>query len=478
MTLLTLDNIADSLKNDIKVKVAGVDSSGILRGKVMSKDKFLSTVESGFGFSSAVFGWDMHDALYADPESSAMASENGGYSDFIAVADLPSFRRLPWEENIPFFLLRFTVNDKPVVACPRSMLAGITQKLAQNNVKALAGVELEFFNFQTPTEDGYGVGGSRPDVAGFLAKNAPGALRPITQGMFGYSMTRPTASKKYFYDIFNTCVSVGCDLEIQHTESGPGVYEAALAVKEVSEMADRVSLFKLTTKSIAMDHNITPCFMAKPLYGWPGSSGHIHMSLTDASGKNLFARETRDDSARWRDIASFSDMGRHFLAGILDALPDIMPLLAPNINSYKRFVENCWVPVRLNWGLEDRLVSVRLIAPPVCKAAATRMEIRIPGADLHPHYALSALLKAGMRGVEKKLDIPVPPASARSNEEAALLPNTLDEATRRFKAPGSVAREIFGDTFVEFYAASSEHELRLWREAITDWELKRYIEIA
>lgn len=87
-------------------------------------------------------------------------------------------------------------------------------------------VELEFFNFQTPTEDGYGVGGSRPDVAGFLAKNAPGALRPITQGMFGYSMTRPTASKKYFYDIFNTCVSVGCDLEIQHTESGPGVYEA------------------------------------------------------------------------------------------------------------------------------------------------------------------------------------------------------------------------------------------------------------
>lgn len=90
-------------------------------------------------------------------------------------------------------------------------------------------VELEFFNFQTPTEDGYGVGGSRPDVAGFLANNAPGALRPITQGMFGYSMTRPTASKKYFYDIFNTCVSVGCDLEIQHTESGPGVYEAVCA---------------------------------------------------------------------------------------------------------------------------------------------------------------------------------------------------------------------------------------------------------
>lgn len=139
MALLTLDNIADSLKNDIKVKVAGVDSSGILRGKVMSKDKFLSTVESGFGFSSAVFGWDMHDALYADPASSAMASENGGYSDFIAIADLSSFRRLPWEENIPFFLLRFSVNDKPVVACPRSMLAGITEKLAQNNVKALAG---------------------------------------------------------------------------------------------------------------------------------------------------------------------------------------------------------------------------------------------------------------------------------------------------------------------------------------------------
>jgi glutamine synthetase len=211
--------------------------------------------------------------------------------------------------------------------------------------------------------------------------------------------------------------------------------------------------------------------MAKPVHGLPGNSGHIHISLCDLEGKNLFVRETLDTEAEWQDLAGLSDMGRHFLAGILVALPDIMPLFAPTINSYKRLVENYWAPVHVSWGLENRLASVRLIAPPTCKAGATRFEVRIPGADLHPHYALSTLLGAGWRGIQKKLEIPIPPVGARTSSDAPLelLPNSLERALERFRAPDSVAREILNTDLIEFIIRSKEHELRVWREAVTDW---------
>jgi len=210
--------------------------------------------------------------------------------------------------------------------------------------------------------------------------------------------------------------------------------------------------------------------MAKPIYGVPGSSGHIHVSLTDLEGKNLFARDSPDLNPQWRDIAYLSDLGRHFLAGLLDALPDIMPMFAPTVNSYKRLIENYWAPVDVSWGLEHRLASIRVITAPVCKPGATRFEVRLPGADLHPHYALNAIVAAGWRGVKRKMEISIPPAGSRSPEDkAARLPKSLDEALERFRAKGSVAREILDQDFVDFFAATRDHELKLWREAVTDW---------
>ncbi|RAH51101.1 glutamine synthetase family protein [Aspergillus brunneoviolaceus CBS 621.78] len=478
---ITAEDLPGLLANDIKVKVAGIDCDGILRGKVMSTEKFLGIAQKGFGFSSAVFGWDMQDVLYTT--EAKIAPADSGYVDFIAIPDLHSFRRIPWEDNIPFFLVRFVQNDQPVSADGRSMLRAICDRLAAENCQAMAGVELEFMNFQTPSEDGYGANGSQiRDIAAFLDKNAPGALRPLTQGSFSYSATRPVAYKKYFYDIFDTSAQFNCGIEGWHTEGGPGVYEAALKVSPVSEMADKVSLFKLLAKSVGLEHGITPCFMAKPMQGQPGSSGHIHVSLCDLAGRNLFARgtetETPDPAAPWADAAGLSDVGRHFLAGLLEALPDLMPLFAPTVNSYKRLVENFWAPVHVSWGLEDRMASIRLIAPPVCKPAATRFEVRIPGADLHPHYALAAIVAAGWRGVQRKREIPVPPVAAMkaANTLPERLPNTLEEALRRFHAPDSIAREILAPEFVDFFTATREHELRVWREAVTDWEFKRYIE--
>lgn len=205
--------------------------------------------------------------------------------------------------------------------------------------------------------------------------------------------------------------------------------------------------------------------MAKPREGLPGNSGHMHVSICDPKTKeNLFYRSTPDASPPYEDLRHVSDMGRHFLAGLLEGLPDVMPILAPTINSYKRLVENFWAPVTVSWGLEHRAASIRLIAPPTASPKATRFEIRVPGADTNAYLVLATILALGWRGVEKKLEIPIPPLGkgedvGGENDKGVRLARSLKEANERFKSKNSVAREVLGDDFVEHYAGTREHEV-------------------
>lgn len=201
----------------------------------------------------------------------------------------------------------------------------------------------------------------------------------------------------------------------------------------------------------------------------------MHVSLVDQkSGKNLLYREKPDEDCKWEDLKYLSDIGRHFLAGLIEGLPDIMPIVAPTINSYKRLVENFWAPVTVSWGLEHRAASIRLISPPTASPKATRFEVRVPGADTNPHLVLGAILATGWRGVEKKLEIKLPPLGKGETvggqaDKGVRLAKSLKEATERFKAKNSVARECLGDEFVDHFAGTREHEIRLWDEAVTDW---------
>ncbi|KAH8662608.1 putative glutamine synthetase [Xylariales sp. PMI_506] len=476
---ITVETLPELLKDDNKVKLAGLDVDGVLRGKIVSKKKFLSIAKAGFGFCSVIFGWDMHDMTYV--QELKISNQENGYRDIVAIPDLSSFRRIPWENDVPFFLVSFFDPDtnEPISACPRGLLDVQLQRLKSKGYDAMAGAEFEFFQFKTPSPPG---GGPNPSTAAFLRDNPPSALPPLTEGMFGYSLTRPVHNKDYYYEIYDSCAKFNCDIEGWHTESGPGVFEAALEFGQVSGMADRASLFKYAVKSIGTKYGITPCFMAKPKQGLPGNSGHTHFSVVDAkTGKNLFYRETKDENPPWPDVAHLSDLGRHFLAGLLDGLPYVMPLLAPNVNSYKRLVENFWAPVTVSWGLEHRAASVRLIAPPTAKPGATRFEVRVPGADTNPHYVMAAILGLGWRGVEKKLELKLPPLGkgedvGGSADKGARLAKSLKEATDVFMSKDSVAREVFGDEFVDHFGGSRRHEIRLWDEAVTDWELRRYIE--
>lgn len=227
-------------------------------------------------------------------------------------------------------------------------------------------------------------------------------------------------------------------------------------------------------KSIAVKYGITPCFMAKPSQGIPGCSGHIHISIVDKDGKNMFARELKDENAKYAEIANLSDTGRYFLAGLLEGVADVLPIFAPTINSYKRLIQNFWAPVTVSWGHDNRLASIRLITPPTCKAAATRLEVRIPGADANPFYVMAAIIALGYRGIKNKIEIPLPPLATGNNSSGPLnqgirLARTLREANDRFIRKESVAREIFEDEFVDYFGATREHEIRLWDEAVTDW---------
>ncbi|KAK0507338.1 hypothetical protein JMJ35_010376 [Cladonia borealis] len=470
------------LEHDTKVKVAGVDIDGILRGKLMSKKKFLSIAESGFGFCSVIFGWDMHDQTYF--KELKISNAENGYRDIIAVPDMESFRRIPWEDNVPFFLLSFMDPDtgRPVGACPRGLLKTASEKLERQGLGAMAGAEYEFFQFRAPTN---------PDVpqsernssstARFLKENPVNSLPPLTEGMFGYSLTRPVHNQDYYYGIYDACQQFRCGIEGWHTESGPGVFEAALEFGEIKQMADKAGLFKYVVKSMGSKFGITPCFMAKPREGLPGNSGHMHVSVVDKEGKNLFYRGSKDPNPPYPDLAHLSDMGRHFLAGLLDGLPDVMPIVAPTVNSYKRLVENFWAPVTVSWGLEHRAASIRLIAPPTASPKATRFEVRVAGADANPFLVLAAILALGWRGVEKKMEINVPPLGKGQDvggaaDKGVRLAKSLKEATATMIREGSVAREVFGDEFVDHFGGTREHEIRLWDEAVTDWEVRRYIE--
>jgi glutamine synthetase len=217
---LVVDDLARILRNDPYVKVAGIDVDGILRGKLMIKDKFLSVAKDGFGFCSVVFGWDMHDAPYM--RELCISNKANGYRDLIAVPDLQSFRRIPWEDSVPMFLVRFVDpgNMQPLFACPKSLLKRTADKVKKQGMKPMAGAEYEFFHFKTPVK------GNKASVAAFLKDNPPDALEHITEGMFGYSLTQPVNDQDYFYSVLSTCSEFHCDIESWHPESGPGVLEA------------------------------------------------------------------------------------------------------------------------------------------------------------------------------------------------------------------------------------------------------------
>jgi glutamine synthetase len=258
----------------------------------------------------------------------------------------------------------------------------------------------------------------------------------------------------------------GVPIEGLHTETGPGVYEAAIMFSEALEQADRGLLFKAGAKEIAARFGIMPSFMAKWSQQYPGCSGHCHQSLSDGK-KNLF----HDPNGR----RGMSKLFESYLAGQVAGLLEFAPMFWPTVNSYKRLVDGFWAPVKPTWGFDNRTASFRVLAG---SPKSTRLETRCPGSDVNSYLAMAACIAAGLDGVEKNLTLDAPPIEGTNvgAENMPRAPRTLIETTRIFRASDR-ARDWFGDDFVDHFAATRDWEWRQWLDAVTDWERKRYFEI-
>ncbi len=429
-----------------RVKLGAFDIDGVLRGKHVSLEKFWSAVESGLGFCDVIFGWDIGDALY---DNVTITGWHTGYPDAVAQIDLATFRLIPWEPGTAFFLL--DLHDKegrPVDLSPRQVLRRVIERAAALGYIPYFSAEYEFFFFrETPHS---------------LREKNFRNLTPLTPGMFGYSVLRASSNADLVLAVQEQLAGFDVPLEGFHTETGPGVYEAAIAVAEGLAGADRAALFKTAVKEIAARHGLIATFMAKWNVELPGSSGHIHQSLWDrAGGKNLF----------YCGEPKPSPLMQRYVAGLVDNMPEFMVMMCPTINSYKRTVPGVWAPINATWGMDNRTTAVRAI----CSGPkSTRVEMRLSGADMNPYLAMAASLAAGLDGIERNLELPAATTNAYTTD-AAPLPRNLAEATRLFRA-SERARAWFGEEFVQHYAATRDWEVRQFEKAVTDWELARYLE--
>lgn len=453
-----------------KVKLAVTDIDGILRGKVIHRDKFFSVLEKGFGFCDVVFGWDSADVAY---DNTTYTGWHSGYPDANAKIDVLTFRKIPWDNDIPFFLADF-VNETgdPSQVCPRNLLKKIREEAVKAGFNPVFSQEFEWFNFA-----------ETPDSWANKHFINP---QPLTPGMFGYSILRSSLRGEYFNALFDNLKKFDVPIEGIHTETGPGVYEAAILYADILEAADRATLFKTGVKEIAQRQHITPktaksksspkkaepqhgimaSFMAKWNENLPGCSGHVHQSLWDAK-RNLFFDA--------KDKFHMSELMKSFVAGQLYCLPHILPLFAPTINSYKRLVEGAWAPTTLTWGMDNRTTALRVLTG---GEKSARLETRVVGSDVNPYLAMAGCLASGLYGIRKKMKLSQPQTLGNGYRDLkfGVLPANLREATQAMKN-SDLAKELLGEKFTEHFTQTREWEWRQFSKAVTDWELKRYFEI-
>jgi glutamine synthetase len=431
------------------VKIGVFDNDGILRGKYLERDKFFAALDKGLGFCDVVLGWDSNDQQY---DNITFTGWHTAFPD-APVRLLPhTCRALPMEGNMLLFLGEFAGRAEQV--CPRATLRRVLARAAGMGYAVAAAAEYEFFVF-SETPDSVRAKGYR-------------GLANLTPGYFGYSLLRSSVHAELYHALLELAADMRMPIEGLHTETGPGVIEAALRYCEALEAADRAALFKTFVKVLAQRRGLMATFMAKWSQQLPGQSGHLHISLSREGGASAFydaaAPHTMSQQMRW------------FVGGQQALMPELLALVAATVNSYTRLVPGFWAPTAATWGVENRTCALRVIAG---SANSQRVEYRVAAADINPYLALAAAIGSGLWGIEHRVEPDEPisgNAYARRLPAKRQLPRTLSEAAQRL-AESKAAHELFGKPFVEHFAASRQWEEREFRRAVTDWELARYFEI-
>lgn len=431
------------------VKIGVFDNDGILRGKYLDRAKFFSALDKGMGFCDVVLGWDSNDQQYDN------ITYTGWHTAFpdAPVRLLPeTCRALPFEGNMLLFLGEFAGKAEEV--CPRATLRRVLRRAAEMGYAATAAAEYEFFVFrETPAS---------------VREKHYRDLANLTPGYFGYSVLRSSVHAELYQELLKLADDMRMPIEALHTETGPGVIEAALHYAEALEAADRAALFKTFVKVLAQRRGLMATFMAKWSQQLPGQSGHLHVSLARKDGASAFY----DADAAY----NMSKEMRWFVGGQQALMPELLAMVASTVNSYTRLVPGYWAPTNATWGVENRTCALRVIQG---GPKSQRVEYRIAAADINPFLALAVAVGSGLWGIAHQIE-PDEPLVGNAYDHVLpvgrRLPRTLTEAAARL-AESQAAKELFGAPFVEHFAASREWEEREFRRAVTDWELARYFEI-
>lgn len=431
------------------VKFGVFDGDAILRGKYVSRDKFLNSLDKGLGFCDVVLGWDSNDQLFDNVKYTGWHT---AYPD-ATVRVLPeTYREIPFEPRTALVLGEFVGRAEAV--CPRGTLRRVLNRAKDMGYSVNASAEFEFFMFE-----------ESPDS---VRDKGYQNLKPLTPGFFGYSVLRNSVHAELYQDLLDLARDMRFPIEGLHTETGPGVLEAALAYTEALEAADRAALFKTFAKVFAQRHGLMATFMAKWSNDFPGQSGHLHVSLKRQDGSSVF-----HDASQPEEL---SQEMRWFIGGQQALMPELLAMVACTVNSYSRLIPGYWAPTSATWGIENRTTALRVIKG---GPHSQRVEYRIAAADINPYLALAAAIGSGLWGIEHRIEPDAPMvgnAYDREHPKKRRLPTTLWDAAERLRA-SKAARTLFGNEFVDHHAATRQWEEREFRKAITSWELARYFEI-
>ena len=431
------------------VVVGFTDMQGRLQGKRCHARYFLDTVlahaTEACNYLLAV------DVEMNTVAGYAMSSWDTGYGDFVLRPDLDTLRDVPWQPGTVLVLCDVEWEDgSPVVASPRQILRRQIDRLTERGLVAYAGTELEFIVFRDTYEEAW--------AAGYRD------MTPANQYNVDYSLLGTARVEPLLRRIRNEMSGAGLTVESAKGECNPGQHEIAFLFDEALVTADQHSIYKAGAKEIASQEGMSLSFMAK-YNEREGNSCHIHLSVRAADGSAVMAGDGSGE------VAGFSPLLEHWLAGQLACLDELTLLYAPNVNSYKRFAVGSFAPTAIAWGRDNRTCSMRVVG----HGSSLRVENRVPGGDVNPYLALAASIAAGLHGIDNELPLEPPLAGNAYASDRPRVPSTLRDAADRFEA-SAVAQAALGSEVVEHYVHAARVEQAAFDAAVTDWERVRGFE--
>ena len=413
-----------------------------LRGKIMRGDNFANGKE--LRIARAVILQSINGE-YCD-EHVIGATDN----DTILQPDYNTFKLLPWLPQRAWVLHDcMNFDGSPSAHAPRNVLKQVLAQYSALGLKAVVAPEIEFYLFK---RDGQ-------EASGFTPPNIRGGGVELERQM-GYSLNSTAEMRDFWQSLQAAFDALNIQTDTWLHEMAPNQFEINLLHGDALKLADDVVLFKHTLREIAAQHGLSAVFMAKPLADYDGSSMHLHQSIVDEKGHNIFSNKKGEATPEFYA----------YIAGLQDYMADLMPFMAPYFNSWRRYAPGTQAPVNLQWGHDNRTIGLRV---PQSNAAARRVENRFAGSDANPYLAMAVTLACGLRGMQEKLTPTAPIDDRDGYEFPREIAIGLESAITQLKQSKS-ARELFGDAFIDAFINVKEIELAHFMYEVSNWD-RRYL---